>query len=114
MADKNTVRGNGWKKGQSGNPSGRPKDEGQRLLKEAIARYEKEKDVSFFDHCIEQAFVSHTILKAVLKKLVPDLKYVETDLSGSVEFVTKILAAAQDGKWGKVEDRIKDQSVVSN
>jgi len=70
-----------WKKGQSGNPTGRP-SQGLDALKRAIAKVEKEKGKSFFVHCVEMAYGENAqvMAQALLRKLIPDLKHLEGEV----------------------------------
>jgi len=52
-------------------------------LYEAIERMEKSTNKSLFDHAVERAFKSDTVLISVLKKIIPDLKRTESSLSVS-------------------------------
>ena len=68
------------KPGQVLNPNGRPPGKAKAtLLFEALDRAAKARDTTFFDYVAEQALADNTVLNAVLKKVVPDLKQVEFD-----------------------------------
>lgn len=66
-------------KGKSGNPAGRVKGENPRVkaLLDAIKVVEKRKRKKLLTHAVEQAYKDKTVLVALLKKLIPDLKAVE-------------------------------------
>ncbi len=64
--------------GAKGNPNGRPPGTGYiKLLEEAISEVEKEKQKSFFKRVIERAYISDSVLVAVLKKFIPDRQYTQ-------------------------------------
>src|SRR5512146_567577 len=75
-----------WQKGQSGNPAGKQKSDARVLLEKAIRRAERDlskqtgKSMRFWDHVVKQALVDNTVLVAVLRQLLPDLKSVEGKL----------------------------------
>lgn len=71
-----------FKKGQSGNPAGRKKGTLTEVgkLREAIKAVEKKKRKKFLTMIVEKAYEDSTMAKAVLGKLVPDLKHLEGDV----------------------------------
>ena len=68
-----------FKKGQSGNPKGRPKGSANKRdeLWQAINKIQKGKSRTLIEHAITKAYEDNTILVAILRKLIPDLKAVE-------------------------------------
>ena len=66
--------GTPFKKGQSGNPDGRPKGSKNylTLLEDAIKDYESKTGKKLFDRLIQRAFINDTVLLNVIKKFVPD------------------------------------------
>jgi hypothetical protein len=88
---------NYWKKGQSGNPNGRPKNPMSTLVAGALERIEKKRHelnekgklpdgecIELLDHFVELAYKDKGVLIAVMKKLAPDLKAVEVDMKANL------------------------------
>lgn len=92
-----------WTKGQSGNPSGRPISENRRLLEKAIATVERKRKKKFWLHVVERAYDDDGVLKAVLDKLVPDLKALEGVLDLNVQSLADI-AAVMRSRTGRGAD----------
>lgn len=74
-----------FKPGQSGNPKGRPKGsvsvtQWRRELEKAIKSVEKKKKQKILERAVEQAWNSPTLMAALLKKIIPDMKYVEANV----------------------------------
>ncbi len=69
--------GGTWKKGESGNPKGRPKDAGLEEARELIA------NSGLLKFAIQRAKESDTVLVALLKKAYPDLS--STELKSAAE-----------------------------
>ena len=61
-----------WVKGVSGNPKGRTRKPEIELFREALAKVEKEKDMSLLEHAVRLSFKSEAVLVALLKKILPD------------------------------------------
>lgn len=92
-----------FKKGQSGNPKGRPqkgKAETDELRK-AIKLVEGRKKKKFLIHVIERSFENDQVAIAVLKKLIPDLRYSEHDLGVTQGTMAMVVEAIQGLKNGK-------------
>ena len=77
-----------FKSGQSGNPDGRPKGSKSQLtkLRESVKRIEadeslkRKKEWRLYDHFVRQAVKDNNVLTALLKKLVPDLKQIDSSI----------------------------------
>jgi hypothetical protein len=66
-------------KGQSGNPGGRPKNSEASMLKKAMRRIEKKRGVNFYERFCEMALEDPSVMVALMKKIIPDLKQVEME-----------------------------------
>lgn len=80
-----------WQKGQSGNPDGKKKSDARTLLEQALEKWQKGHGKSFWDHLIERAMEDDTVLVALARKLVPDLRQVDANI-GQLEPFRLILS----------------------
>ena len=75
-----------WKSGQTGNPRGRPKGKTPfEELKDAIKIVEKERRTKLYQHFVNTAFEDNTVLVALMRKLAPDMKQIESDVKFRAE-----------------------------
>ena len=82
-----------FKKGQSGNPKGKPPKPAVQALEKAIREVEKEKGESFLKTCVKAAYNEPSVMVAILKKILPDLKQVEGDIGLITNFGVIVLPA---------------------
>ena len=68
-----------WKKGQSGNPGGRPRMPEVEELRKALVKAAREHDCTFLEHFVKRAYENDIVAIALAKKLIPDLNIVEGD-----------------------------------
>ena len=76
--------------GQSGNPGGRPKDPEVEKFKRALKRVQEETGKDVYEEIIKLALMGNgKALTTVLKKLIPDRKQQELDITGlkSIEII---------------------------
>jgi hypothetical protein len=64
-----------FRKGESGNPKGRPKDPLIAEMREALETVEKKKHKKLLIRFFEQAFTNDKVLIAAVKKIAPDLQH---------------------------------------
>ena len=69
-----------WKPGQSGNPKGRPKNKASLALQEALQAAEKKNNKSLLEHFVQRAYEDDTVLIALMRKILPDVKFVAADV----------------------------------
>lgn len=88
-----------WKKGQSGNPNGRPPKPEIEELRKALALVEKKEGKKFIQHYVEKAFTDKDYARVLMNKLLPDLKAVEADFK--TDGVNLIINCDTEPKWKK-------------
>lgn len=74
-----------FKKGQSGNPAGKPKGANQPMteLLKAIKKIEKEEDrEKLMEHFVKRAYEDNKVLVALMKKILPDKKIENLNIGG--------------------------------
>lgn len=81
-------------KGQSGNPKGKPKGATEAaMLRRALDKWGKSlhPHQTFFEVVAEAAFKDSTVMVAVLKKIIPDLKQNDLNISGQLNLPPMII-----------------------
>lgn len=103
-------RGIPFKKGNSGNPAGRPKAPEIEQLRLAIEQVQKKKGKDLLTHFVEMAYEDTKVLVALGKKIVPDLSASDLNLKGELTVLPPIVRGNLDkGKETKViESKEKD------
>lgn len=84
--------------GQVLNPKGRPAVPEVQLLRDAINAVGKKKKKSFYALAAEKAYEDNSVLIALLRKLVPDLKVVEETVTSFEASMSNELAKAIQDK----------------
>lgn len=64
-----------------GNRAGRPKKPEIEELRRAIKAVEKNHDKTVLEHFVERSYTNDNVLVALMKKMVPDIKQIDTDLN---------------------------------
>ena len=92
--------------GSSGNPAGRIKGSTNRYsiktLMDAIAKVEGKQGKPLLQHFISEAYHDKTVLVAVMKKVLPDLKSIES-------LVTSFESAMDDTLAKEIQDELKER-----
>lgn len=91
-----------WNKGESGNPHGRHKSKWSLLLDKAIQAEQKKHRRNLIRHIVAEAYEDNTVLVALLRKILPDLKAVDTTLLNA-EGDTLQIAVTLTDKRSKVK-----------
>ena len=87
-----------WKKGQSGNPTGRVKNPEIAFLRQAIEEVDKEYKESFYKYIAKRARKNDQMAIAVLKKFVPDKAHVEEILEGGIDVKFEVVDTQENKK----------------
>ena len=95
--------------GAKGNPQGRPKGTGYiKLLEQAIHEVEKEKQKSFFRRVIERAYISDSVMIAVLKKFIPDKQHTQIEEVGDMDAIMSKAGETLKKKLNDIRKRLDE------
>ncbi len=92
----------GWKKGQSGNPKGRPKVGFREAVDKAIQEIRDEDGNDLMKNIVRRAFKSDPLAIAILRKYLPDLN----DVNGNItlkDIMSTIAGESHDEEDGTDE-----------
>lgn len=84
-----------WKKGQTGNPNGRPKAPDMQLLREAITKCEAKYKKPIYEMFVEMAYRHKDVMVALMKKLVADQSHSHVEGEGFGDRYTFIQGGQQ-------------------
>ena len=90
-----------FKKGVVSNPNGRPRVAEADSLRRAIKLVEGRKKKKFLIHIVERAYDDNKLAAAILKKIIPDLKYIENEHSTNESTMAMVVKAMQGMKSDK-------------
>ena len=103
-----------WKKGHSGNPTGRKRSQWREHFDALIAADAKKHKESIFEHAIEQACKDNALLAAILSKCWPDLKAVDAKIHEASPFKLIIDFSRSDTKKDKSSKKTQKREADSN
>ena len=95
--EKKTGKPHRWKKGESGNPAGRPKNSDAEELRIALdAAKHLEGDQSLLESVCRRAYRSDALAIAILRKLLPDKTKSEVDENKTINIEIVNFAEIED------------------
>lgn len=100
-----------FSKGKSGNPGGKVKSRYRKMLDAAMKAESKKQGQTLIRHAVKVAYKDSTVLTAILKKLLPDLKSIEAKLDTDSPFrlILEYKPVSPSGKTGTLP---KGQALV--
>ena len=99
-----------WRKGQSGNPKGKPKSDFRKMMDAALTAESKAKGISLIRHAVKQAYKDNAVLVAILRKVLPDLKAVDAKINEASPFKLIIDFSRSDTKTDKSSKKTQKRS----
>lgn len=104
-------RANGtFKKGYTANPGGRPRTPRAELEK-ALEHWDETGDDTLFKHIVKRAKESDTVLVALMKKILPDLRHSDIDANVAIKTLADIAAAVGATR---LPERLQERIGASN
>lgn len=85
-----------YKKGQTGNPNGRPPKPEIEELRKAIKAVEKKEGKKLLEHFVGQAFRNDNVLVALMKKVLPDKKEADLNVGGQQDNPIRLIVFTDD------------------
>ena len=102
-------RGNpNWVKGKSGNPTGPKPGLYRQLLHKALAADKLKHKKHLLEYAVDKARTDATVLNAILKKVLPDLKSIEAKIDSESPF--RLILEYAPVTSGKAGDKADKQS----
>ena len=98
---------NRWKKGQSGNPYGRPNNPEVEELRQAIRSARKlNGNRSILAHFVQRAYINDVVLIALMKKLLPDKLSPLTTITNNVNNISPVQAKKEQEMQERLRARL--------
>ena len=89
---------------------GKPRSEYRLLLDAAMAAESKVQKISLLRHAIRQAYTDNTVLIAIVRKLLPDLKSIDAKVTQATPF-RLIIDLTDRPKTKRIKSTVKTKQV---